>query len=116
MSTLHIYVDSSTKGSGGTKYGESVAAWMIRYEGATLFWRCGTAYLHKSGPNKTFYEGVIRGLESALPDANNGYGDRIEVYGDCQTVINQLQGTWNVGRLEPYYKRVRALEGTFKKR
>jgi hypothetical protein len=38
------------------------------------------------------------------------------IYGDCQTVINQLQGTWNVGRLEPYYKRVRALEGTFKKK
>jgi hypothetical protein len=81
MSTLHIYVDSSTKSSGGTKYGESVAASMLRYEGASRFFQCGTVYLHKSGPNKTFYEGVIRGLESALPDANNGYGDRIDLRG-----------------------------------
>jgi hypothetical protein len=31
-------------------------------------------YLRHAGPNKTFYEGVIRALESALPDVNNGYG------------------------------------------
>lgn len=66
MSILKIYVDSSTKGSSGTKYGESIAAWMLQYSRSAIMARCGVAYFHRSGPNKTFYEGIIGALESAL--------------------------------------------------
>jgi len=113
---LRIYVDSSTKPSNGTKYGESSAAWGFQWDNGTVFWRGGAVYLRHAGPNKMFYEGVIRALESALPDVNNGSGDRLEVYGDCQTVINQLNGVWRVGQLRKHYDRVRAVERKIKKR
>lgn len=116
MGTIQIYVDSSTKPSNGTQYGESIAAWLIKWDRAAIFWNGGVHYIHRSGPKKTFYEGVIRALECALPDANNGYGDRVELYGDCQTVINQLQGVWGVGQLQSFYKRVKALEAMFKEK
>lgn len=109
------YVDSSTKPSNGTKYGESSEAWGFQWDNSTVSWSGGVVYLRHAGPNKTFYEGVIRALESALPDVNNGSGDRVEVYGDCQTVINQLNGVWQVGQLRKHYERVRVVERKIKK-
>lgn len=59
---------------------------------------------------------MIRALESALPDVNNGSGDRVEVYGDCRTVIDQLNGVRRVGQLQKHYDRARAVEKKIKKR
>ena len=115
MGTLHIYVDSSTKPSKDTKYGESIAAWFLRDAKANTFYRGGVHYFHHFGPNKTFYEGIIHALESALTDVNNGSGDPIKVHGDCELVIEQLRGTRGVDKLRNWYTRVKALEGQVKK-
>jgi ribonuclease HI len=92
MARLNIFVDSATKHtSKDNKYGESVAAWAAWWgdDFSSAPARCGIIYLCNEGPNKTFYQGIIRSLEQCLSLA---WGDEVYLHGDCQTVINQLKG------------------------
>lgn len=113
MATLLIYVDSSTKGTGGTRWGESVAAWAAWWKGTTSQKpaRGGVHYFRHSGPNVTFYEGIIRALESCLGFIYNGPDDPddVAVFGDCSPVIAQLRGERQVGQMAKYHRQVMAL-------
>lgn len=113
MGTLLILVDSSTKKSGGTRYGESVAAWAAWWDGSTNQEpvRAGVHYFRHNGPNVTFYEGVIRALESCLGAVYNGPNgpDDIILFGDCVPVMGQLRGERAVGQMDKYYRQARAL-------
>jgi len=84
---INILVDSSTKPtSQKQRSGESIAAWAM-WNNATMSGapiRCGVHYFNHNGPNKTFYEGIIRSLEQCLEYCWN---DEVIIKGDCQLVI-----------------------------
>jgi len=107
---LHILIDSSTKRTSKTdKYGESTAAW-------AAWWRdelkkekpirCGIHYLRREGPNKIFYEGIIRALEQCLDLC---WDDNIFIWGDCMAVIDQLNGKRNIDWMRSKNNQVKAL-------
>lgn len=113
--TIQVLVDSSTTPSSKTsKYGESAACWAI-YTGATTSTPefVGLIYRPKEGPNKIFYIGVIRALEEMLESQYVQY--LLKVRGDCQPVIDQLNGKWGAVEMKPFYDRVKALEKKIKR-
>jgi ribonuclease HI len=107
---LDILVDSSTtRTSRRNRYGRSVAAWGAWIEGDDEGpIRSGVHYFRHFGPNKAFYEGVIRALEGCLQ--LGAIYSPFTVYGDCQPVLFQLMGFWAVGDLKPWYERAQSLE------
>lgn|GEM_PF-2168060 len=114
MPILNIYIDSSTKRTKlGSHYGESVAAWGAWWDG--IFnekpIRCGIHYFRHEGPNKVFYEGVIRALEQCV---SLMWVDKCIVRGDCELVIKQLRGEWRVGQMKKYFKQVQVLKIKYK--
>jgi ribonuclease HI len=117
VSTLHVFVDSSTKGADGTRWGESIAAWAAWWQGTTHMTpvRAGVHYYRHSGPNVTFYEGVIRALESCLGLVYNapGAADDLVLWGDCMPVIGQLRGERAVNLMEKQYRQARYLLDRF---
>lgn len=72
--------------------------------------RSGVHYFRYEGPNKTFYEGIIRALEGCLDLAARDDVSQLVICGDCQPVLRQLTGVWAVNELMPYLERVRNLE------
>jgi len=113
--TIHILVDSSTKPSSKTsKYGESSACWAIYTNGKiTTPEFVGLIYRPKEGPNKIFYIGVIRALEELLESQYVEY--LLKIRGDCQPVIDQLNGKWRAVEMKPLYDQVKSLEKKIKK-
>lgn len=110
MADLHILIDSSTKRSSSTnKYGESIAAWGAWWSNdkQNKPVKAGIHYYRREGPNKTFYQGVIRALEQCMGMC--WQNSDIVVFGDCKPVINQLNGTWSVNRMQEEYDQVQAL-------
>lgn len=117
MNNLIIYIDSSTLPSSNTsKYGRSSGAWSAwwsKAEGRPL--RAGTIYLSHEGPNKIFYDCLIRALESCLFLLHKN--DSIEVFGDCDQVIKQLNGERRVLEMLPFYKQIKyGIEKKYKER
>lgn len=108
--TIQILVDSSTTPSSKTsKYGESAACWAIYpHEATSTPEYVGLIYRPKEGPNKAFYIGIIRALEELLEADYVQY--LLKVRGDCQPVINQLNGTWGAVEMKLFFDRVKALE------
>ena len=85
MSNIYILVDSSTKGSRQSKYGESVACWGIFInELSGMPSRIGIIYSKHEGPNTIFYVGVIRALEDCFHLGHENCS--IKVMGDCKSV------------------------------
>jgi len=114
VSRLNIYVDSSTKRTKlGNRYGESVAAWGAWWDGTfnEKPIRCGIHYFRYEGPNRVFYEGIIRALEQCMSLI---WADECIVWGDCELVIKQLRGEWEVGQMKKYFKQVQALKRKYK--
>ena len=113
--TIHILVDSSTKPSSKTnKYGESTACWAIYTNGiGPTPTYVGLTYRPQEGPNRIFYIGVIRALEEVFESPYVKYS--LKVCGDCQPVIDQLNGKWRVVELKPLYDQVKSLEEKIKK-
>ncbi|MFC2017148.1 reverse transcriptase-like protein [Chloroflexota bacterium] len=113
---INILVDSSTKPTSlRQRYGESTAAWAM-WNSATMNEppiRCGINYFKHNGPNKTFYEGIIRALEQCLDYCRN---DEVIIKGDCQCVIQQLNKEWKVVELEIQYRQVKALVSKYEKK
>jgi len=109
MSRVHILVDSSTKGSKNSKYGESTAFWAVFLgESSKMPSQVGMIYRNREGPNKMFYIGVIYALEDFIHAHFNKCD--VEVRGDCLPVINQLCKKWSVNELKPFYDLVKNLE------
>lgn len=105
MSIL-IYIDSSTKRTNkDNKYGESIAAWGLWNNNSGPY-RCGINYFKYGGPNKTFYQGVIRALEQCLDFC---WEDHVIVCGDCIPVIEQLTGERFVNVMRSEYSQTQAL-------
>jgi len=113
---INILVDSSTKGtSPKQKYGESTAAWAM-WNSATINkppTRCGINYFNHNGPNRTFYEGIIRALEQCLDYC---WSDEVIIKGDCQLVIQQLNKECKVVELDMLYRQVQALVSKYEKK
>lgn len=110
MADLHILIDSSTKHASRTnRYGESTAAWGAWWSNNKKCKpvKAGIHYFRNEGPNKAFYQGVIGALEQSMgmcwPNSD------IVIFGDCQPVINQLDGTWTVNKMQDEYDEVQAL-------
>lgn len=113
---LHILIDSSTKGTKVDKYGESVAAWAAWWQDELKKdkpVRCGIHYLRREGPNKIFYEGIIRALEQCLELC---WDDEIYIWGDCVAVIDQLNGKRNIDWMHSKNKQVKALIKKYKEK
>jgi ribonuclease HI len=68
----------------------------------------GLVYRPKEGPNKIFYIGVIRALEEILETQYVKY--LLKVRGDCQPVIDQLNGKWRAVEMKTLYDQVKSLE------
>jgi len=113
--TIQILVDSSTKPFSKTsKYGESAACWAIyTSEIASLPEYVGLVYRPKEGPNKIFYIGIIRALEELAESQYVEY--LLKIRGDCQPVIDQLNGKWRAVEMKPLYDQVKSLEEKIKK-
>lgn len=114
--TLIILVDSSTKPSSSKRrYGESVAAWAIwncaKMNESPI--RCAFHYFNDNGPNKTFYEGIIRALEQCLEICIN---DEVIIKGDCQHVIKQLNNEIKVQILDMQYRQVKFLVSKYEEK
>jgi ribonuclease HI len=111
-----ILVDSSTKPiSPEIKPGESVAAWAM-WNSETMNDSpilCGISYFKQNGPNKTFYEGIIRALEQCMEYCWN---DEVIIKGDCQPVIKQLNKEWKVVALDMQYRQVQGLVSKYEKK
>ncbi len=113
--TIQILVDSSTIASSKTsKYGESAACWAI-YTSENILTPeyVGLAYRPKEGPNKIFYVGIIRALEELLASPYIEYS--LKIKGDCQPVIDQLNGKRGIAEMKPLYDQVKSLEKKIKK-
>jgi ribonuclease HI len=116
MSKLNVYIDSSTRGQGGIKYGRSTAFWLAKWEEEFREnepCRIGVYYNCRQGPNKIFFEGVIRALESCY-----SIGHRnciIKIIGDCDTVIKILQREWTARDLAPFFSEVEKWEEMFRR-
>lgn len=67
--------------------------------------RSGAIYSSYEGPNKIFYDGVIRALESCFYLARDS--DEVYVIGDCKPVIQQLKGERKVEELKSLYNQVK---------
>ena len=115
MSKLWVFVDSSTKKSSNkNKYGESVAAWGAWWD-KTFHEkpvRCGIHYFKYEGPNKCFYEGIIRALEQCMPLIWED--NEIIVSGDCKPVIEQLNGERKVGDMRKYFNQVQGIKNKYR--
>ena len=113
---INILVDSSTKAtSSKQRSGESTAAWAM-WNSPTMNEppiRCGISYFKHNGPNKTFYEGIIRALEQCLEYCWN---DEVIIKGDCQLVIQQLNKECKVVELAMQYRQVQALVSKYEKK
>jgi ribonuclease HI len=113
---INILVDSSTKPtSSKDRYGESTAAWAM-WNSAKLNEppiRCGINYFKNNGPNKTFYEGIIRALDQCLNYCRNV---EVVIKGDCEPVIKQLNKEWKVVDLDMQYRQVQALVSKYEKK
>jgi len=110
-----ILIDSATKRSTKrNKYGESVAAWCAWEESSMKIpFRCGIHYFNYEGPNKTFYQGVIRSLEQCLDAC---WEDKVNVLGDCKLVIEQLKGKYKIRQMQKEYRQVQALINKYREK
>jgi len=113
---VNILIDSSTNPSSRTnKYGESVAVWGVwrDNEKKAKPLRCGIHYFCYEGPNKTFYQGVIRALEQCL---EMYWKEEVIVFGDCKPVIEQLNGERALNKMQKEYRQVQALIKKYKEK
>jgi ribonuclease HI len=113
MSCLYILIDSSTKGSKRNKYGKSTAFWCAFWnEVKDIPCRAGVVYSLKEGPNKIFYDGIIRALEACFYMVYDNCP--VKVMGDNELVIKQLKGERNVDKMKKLHSQVKGLEFKYK--
>lgn len=109
MKHLYILIDTTTRGTKKSRYGESTACWCAFKDKITgRPFRAGFIYNEYDGPNKIFYEGIIRALEICLSIYLRDC--TVIVKGDNLFVINQLKQKIGHRELERYYNQVKALE------
>lgn len=114
MSKLNVLIDSATKrSSSDNKYGESVVAWAAwwgnSFDKKPI--KCGIHYFRYEGPNKVFYEGIISILEQCTSLIKKD--DELIILGDCNPVVDQLNGKRRVEQMEKYFRKVKLLKLRF---
>jgi ribonuclease HI len=70
-------------------------------------------YRPKEGPNRIFYIGVICALEELFKSTYVNY--LLKIRGDCQPVIDQMNGKWRAVEMKPLYDQVKSLEEKYKR-
>ncbi len=68
--------------------------------------RSGAIYSDYEGPNKIFFDGIIRALEACFFIAKRGLSELI-IVGDCEPVINQLNEVWKSKEMQPLLRQVK---------
>ena len=113
MSSLHIFIDSSTKGTRTSKYGKSAASWFAIWDEFNgLPCRAGIIYKDRQGPNKIFYEGIIQALNTCYDVVRENC--EVTIFGDCDPVIKQLNDEWNVNKMKELYDQVQEIEENYR--
>lgn len=115
MNTLFVLLDTSTKRSSRTsKYGESTIAWVARWNKPTsVVVRSGIEYVYFEGPNKVFYDGIIRVLQSCFYLCHPE--DKLVIFGDCKLVIDQINSVpWTNSQMLPFWKQVQKLAAAYR--
>jgi ribonuclease HI len=77
--------------------------------------RSGLIYSDYEGPNKIFYDGIIRALDSCMYLVKQETITQAIILGDCQPVINQLLHKRRINKLEKLYKQVKHYETEYRK-
>ena len=112
MSSLHIFIDSSVRGTRTSKYGKAAASWFAVWdESGGRPCRAGLVYSNHQGPNKIFYEGIIQALNTCYDLVSKHV--EVKVFGDCDPVLKQLNKERNVNEMQKLYDRVREIESSY---
>ena len=133
MNQLIIVLDTAGKG-GKTKYRPYICFWAAfwycpeiqktetsekinindRYEVDILHKgikpapvRSGASYSSYIGPNKIFYDGIIRALETCYYLIHEDENVQVIVIGDCEPVLKQLNGKMCIKEMKSFYNQVR---------
>jgi len=109
----YALIDNSTKGTSTSKYGATSIAWAIWDAKPKLSIqpiRASVLYMKKNGPNKAFFEGIIRILEQIVWEDFIREEDTLSVFGDCDCVIKVLNGEQQANILKNYLYRAKDLE------
>jgi hypothetical protein len=111
--TLLILLDTSTKHESATsQYGHSIvcwAGWWNTIAGTPA--RVEVYSINREGPNKTFFDGIIRALHSCFYMCSTS--DHIVIYGDLQNHLLRLQSNQPYAAespLRPFYNSIKKLE------
>ena len=114
-STRYILVDHSTKGPGTSKWGKSAACWALFYRLDRMPYEVGLLYSHNERTNRMFFRGVLAGLEYCIDnDKENSCDYGLVVKGDCECVINVLNGKTGRYKLSRFYDIAKHLEERLK--
>lgn len=118
MSTLYILIDSSTDKTKEnnrivSNCGKASAFWCAyRDEIEGIPCRAGFTYNDYLGPNKIFFDGVIRALEACYYMVQ---GDcELKVLGDCVPVLKILKRENQARKLKPFFNQTKELERRYK--
>jgi len=77
--------------------------------------RSGLIYSDFEGPNKIFYDGIIRALDSCMYLVKKEKIEQLIIVGDCEPVIMQLVGKRRIGELKKFYNQVKHYESEHRK-
>jgi ribonuclease HI len=102
---VHVYFDGACRGNPGP----SAVGWVLVDEDGIV--AEGGETIGRATNNQAEYEALIRGLEVA---ARYGY-DEVEIRGDSELIVKQVNGAWNTNdpTLREYRVRVHELLNEF---
>jgi ribonuclease HI len=115
VDTLFVLLDTSTKPTSKTnKYGNTTTAWVARWnKPSNPVVRADIQFLYHEGPNKAFYDGIIRALETLYHMCHST--DRIVIYGDCKLVIDQLNSHPPASSsLTPFWNQIQKIVASYR--
>ncbi len=76
--------------------------------------RSGAIYCDYEGPNKIFYDGIIRSLDGCLFLTKRHSPLKVIVIGDCEPVIKQLKNQWQSKKMKSFYLQTKGIEKKYK--
>jgi len=113
MNKLFVLIDTSTKTNGKSKCGESIIIWAAWWnEIRDMPYRTDCIYIIHECPNKVFYDGLLRILQSCRHLCHRG--KKMIIFGDCKLVMDHVNKKECIsGKLLPFYNQAKKLESNF---